>query len=116
MKTSQVLINAKELLISKGWIQDGNHKTSKGYDLTGALSYGTPDNDAHVRTPFWDALEIVAELLQPGVEHASFFFISDYNNKKGRKKEDILKLLDQAIVIAVEKELTLEPVQDIIAK
>jgi hypothetical protein len=102
MTTQQVLINAKELLVTKGWITN-NYKSSKGYDLTGALSYGTPGQGPEARKPFYAALEVLIPLTGD-TEVGHYFKLEKWNDKKGRKLEEVLKLLDQAIIISIQSE------------
>jgi hypothetical protein len=101
MKPSQVLLAAKILLETKGWIK-GNYITNKGYCLSGALSYGCEGTD---RKSFYDACNIVSKLIDPTQNDIMMYHvIESYNDLVYRTKEHVLELLDKSVAVAVESE------------
>lgn len=104
MKTSDVLTAGKALLENTGWVQN-DFKTKKGYCLLGCLSNAVPKLED--RGAFYKALDLVMEFVPaPLVSGAIPLYanLQNYNDAKGRTKEDILKVLDLSIAKALESE------------
>jgi hypothetical protein len=102
MKSSEILFIAKNLLLTKGWVQ-GNYISTKGYCLSGCLSYATPGSKD--RQEFYKACEIVSKTIDPQQKVGMLHVLESYNDQPYRTKEHVLEILDKAYAVAVGLEL-----------
>ena len=96
MTTSQTLIKARDLL-QQGWCQGALFKQSKGktrYCIVGAIH---DVNQSHLMIR--RCLRMVREAA--GIEE---WDVAAFNDAPGRKKSEILKLMDDAIELAKQEE------------
>ncbi len=101
MKPSEIIIAAKQLIITKGWIKN-NYITDKGYCLTGSLSYACEAKD---RTEFYKACAIVSKVIDPSQPQAMHYKLEEYNDLPYRTLEHILEVLDKSLVVALKSEV-----------
>ena len=96
MTTSQTLIKARDLL-QQGWCRGGFIKVSKGKErfcIAGAIYRAQPFQRAGDK-----CLHMVC--AAGGIER---HLIAQFNDAPGRKKSEILKLMDDAIELAKREE------------
>lgn len=101
MSPSEVIAGALNLILEKGWVQK-DYITTKGYCLSGALSYSTPGKYEN-RQAFYDACKIVSLEIKFQL-NPTFHLIEGWNDDPKRTKEDVVKLLDTAYEKALELE------------
>lgn len=100
---AQTLIQAKERLVNEGWIKDALH-TDEGYCLVGAVR---PSGYLDRQLAF-DLLNQVIKEQYPG-EHVLYTVagksdvsFGGWNDDKSRTKDEVLAVLDKAILLAEE--------------
>jgi hypothetical protein len=109
MLITEVLVNARGILLDKGWIK-GNYRNHDGACcLDGALLYGI-DGGYHAPKEYWAAKELVMDVVaaqyQAEGSYNRYYHIPSWNDTRDRTLAQVIDVLDTAIEIAeIEEEL-----------
>ena len=110
METVDVIRGAKDALLTHGWIKGDAGSTRKGFCLAGAIGY-SGQGDTRITPKAYHLVAEAAELNSPG-------HIAPWNDHPMRSFEDVIGVLDKAMLLAAppaaepEADLTTEPVPE----
>lgn len=91
-----VLVAARNLIIEKGWGQGKSYETvgknrKRNFCTVGALAEARMRESLSVMA-YWDANKLLVKAID-------FPFLVEWNDRKGRKKSEVLDAFDKAIQI-----------------
>lgn len=110
MRTQQVIEGAIKLLKEKGWTQGAGARDAKGnrvdatnpeatcYCLVGALLVSARSLPGYTDDTYFDVRNRVANALRA---RGSYIGLTAFNDREGRKVEDVIALLEKAKVTDV---------------
>lgn len=98
-----ILRRAKNLIKKYGWCQN-SHFYNKKYSIVGAINYIMFKSVYGPRSyNEWDNRRIILEYLSRSLNIPSYKSITQYNDTKGRTKQQVLHTFDRAIQLLQEK-------------
>jgi hypothetical protein len=103
-RTQKLLIEAKKLLQTEGWIQGHSHLEGRGYCASGAVSH-VAERNPNVRNSRSEAHVALADAIKPEYEpnkETAVDVIVGFNDAYKRTRREVLLKFNKAIKLAAK--------------